>query len=416
MPVSREMVAVGVAMAGATAPGQLVQMAEVMLGSALGQPDQDYAITRMHVDTERQPGVAHVEIMIAQRDQAVINEQELLAGEQQMLSIVEREDIHTLDATVIDQARETIDFVASDLPAYGLKTFWVYPRGLDENAEEEVFSEGTHAEAEKRIENEWFRLEANLDDGTLTVTDKQTGAVFSGLNRFVDGGDVGDLYTYCPPEHDTLISLPLEPPHIEQVNMGSVYSMLRVQGRWSLPSACTSDRKGRTATIAECRITSEIRLVPGIRRIDIHTSVDNQARDHRLRVIFPVPYEVEHVAAEGTFEVRTRPVETLPQGVDTREWAEQPVNTFPQKRFVDISNGTIGLGVLNRGLPEYEVLRNGPGIANGQMAVAVTLLRGVEWLSLGDLPNAAGTRRANGIYAGGAVPGPTRVRLRAGTA
>jgi alpha-mannosidase len=62
------------------------------------------------------------------------------------------------------------------------------------------------------------------------------------------------------------------------------------------------------------------------------------------------------------------------------------VNTFPQKRFVDISNGVIGLAVLNRGLPEYEPLQQGPGIAEEQAGVALTLLRCVEWLSRGDLP------------------------------
>jgi alpha-mannosidase len=70
------------------------------------------------------------------------------------------------------------------------------------------------------------------------------------------------------------------------------------------------------------------------------------------------------------------------------EWAEQPVNVFPQKRFVDVSsaeNGGIGSGILNRGLPEYEVVQDGPGLAAGESAVAITLLRCVEWLSRGDL-------------------------------
>jgi alpha-mannosidase len=81
---------------------------------------------------------------------------------------------------------------------------------------------------------------------------------------------------------------------------------------------------------------------------------------------------------------------------DIADWAEEPVNTFPQKRFVDVSDGTIGLAVLNRGLPEYEILLDGPGIGDGQkaqkaeMAVALTLLRCVEWLSRGDLSNRRG--------------------------
>jgi alpha-mannosidase len=117
--------------------------------------------------------------------------------------------------------------------------------------------------------------------------------------------------------------------------------------------------------------------------------VDNQVKDHRLRVLFPVPYSVEHVAAEGTFEVRVRPV-AAPRPDDVEDWIEEPVNTFPHKRFVDLSNGSLGLGVLNRGLPEYEILRDGPGIAPGQVAVALTLLRCVEWLSRGDLATRRG--------------------------
>ena len=76
---------------------------------------------------------------------------------------------------------------------------------------------------------------------------------------------------------------------------------------------------------------------------------------------------------------------------DVAEWIETPVNVFPQKRFVDVSNGTIGLAVLNRGLPEYEVVQEGPGITGkNAMAIAITLLRCVEWLSRGDLPTRRG--------------------------
>src|ERR1019366_5775367 len=94
--------------------------------------------------------------------------------------------------------------------------------------------------------------------------------------------------------------------------------------------------------------------------------------------------------AEGTVEVRMRPVvQSVPP--DVTEWAEAPVNVFPQKRFVDGSNGEIGLGVLNRGLPEYEVIHVSDqpdaemASEGSRQAVAVTLLRCVEWLSRGDL-------------------------------
>jgi mannosylglycerate hydrolase len=67
------------------------------------------------------------------------------------------------------------------------------------------------------------------------------------------------------------------------------------------------------------------------------------------------------------------------------DWAESPVNTQPQKRFADLSDGEQGLAVLNHGLPEYEVIQT----ENGS-AFALTLLRGVEWLSRNDLPTRRG--------------------------
>src|SRR6266571_629730 len=391
---SRETMAATAALLGVQAPGAFIRVAEETIAAMLGQPVDAYTITRVQVEPGQAPGLVHIEIMIAPRGRVFINEQELFAVENQILGLLSREDISTFEVALIDQARETVDFVAADLPAYGLKTFWLYPRGLKE---EHSTSATSLSSQQNSIENEWYRVEASTEDGTLTVTDKQTGAIFTGLNRFVDGGDVGDLYTYCPPAHDTLISAPLEPPRIDLINNDSVRATLRISGRWALPGACSANRTERSSRTTVCQIVSDVSLVPGLRRIDIHTSIENKVKDHRLRVIFPVSYKVETVAAEGTFEVRERPVRSE-RPANVTDWIEEPTNSFPQKRFVDISNGTIGLGVLNRGLPEYEIIDLAPnasaetlaGITGQGQAVALTLLRCVEWLSRGDLSTRRG--------------------------
>ena len=56
------------------------------------------------------------------------------------------------------------------------------------------------------IQNENFTVEASTSDGTLTITDKRTNVTFSGLNRFVDGGDAGDEYNYSPPARDVFLT------------------------------------------------------------------------------------------------------------------------------------------------------------------------------------------------------------------
>jgi mannosylglycerate hydrolase len=389
MPIAREMIAAAVALMGEQAPGDFINMAQSTLAGMLGQTETAYEITRVTIEEGQQPGIVSIEVMLSRSGNTALDTQELHTAERKVLDLLTREDINMLEFTAIDEARQTIDFIAAGLPAYGLKTFWIYPHGLQDDTSSvpaaNPAAEAGETSSHFSIENEFYTVTANQEDGTLTITDRQTNAVFTGLNRFVDGGDVGDLYNYCPPEHDLLISKPKAPPEIERVSSGPVRSILRISGTWSIPEACSQTRNERSAQMTGYSIVSEISLTPGVRRIDIHTSIENSAKDHRLRVTFPLPYSVQTAAAEGTFEVRVRPI-AAPRPADVAEWIEEPVNTYPQKRFVDASNGTIGLGVLNRGLPEYEIIPD----SSGQVAIAVTLLRCVEWLSRGDLSTRKG--------------------------
>jgi alpha-mannosidase len=111
-------------------------------------------------------------------------------------------------------------------------------------------------------------------------------------------------------------------------------------------------------------------------RVDVRTTIENRARDHRLRVCFPSDLETDVASADGHFDVLTRPI-ALPE---TEDWDQPPSPTKHQRTFVDLSDGEAGLAIFNRGLPEYEVLRDG-----GRNTIAVTLLRCVGWLSRGDL-------------------------------
>jgi alpha-mannosidase len=122
------------------------------------------------------------------------------------------------------------------------------------------------------------------------------------------------------------------------------------------------------------------------------TTIENSALDHRLRVLFPTPFAAETAAAEGVFEVANRPARLpQPSAEEAPDWAELPVDTHPHKRFVDVSDGERGLAVLNRGLPEYELVpaAAAEGIGPGS-TVALTLLRCVDWLSREDLATRRG--------------------------
>jgi alpha-mannosidase len=272
-----------------------------------------------------------------------------------------------------DNARADISFLARDVPGYG---YCIYRL---ETADAPVAL--TRPAEGNRVENEFFVVTAEAD-GTITVEDKRDGRVLRGLNRFVDGGDRGDEYNYCSPESDVLVERPVAAPRT-QVERGGGAQTLTISLDYTLPAGLAADRASRSASTRDERIVSAITLTVGVDRIDVETTVFNVAEDHRLRVHFPSGVQTDVSKADQHFGVVQRPV-ALPEW-DPATWMEEPMGTYPQKAFVSVDDGTRGLTIANRGLPEYEALQTADGVE-----LAVTLMRCVGWLSRADISSRRG--------------------------
>ena len=273
--------------------------------------------------------------------------------------------------------------LARDVPPYGLRTFWARRVNLGATASRHSESEVT-SKPPYVIENEYFQVEASADDGTLTITDKRTQAVYPGLNRFVDGGDSGDEYNYNPPGDDLFVDL----AQVRQIRVhrDPVEQFIDVHLALHVPKRLSQDRRSRSAGKTSLAIKTRINLVMGLARVDVRTEVDNGAppiEDHRLRVHFPAPFTTGTASYDGHFEVVDRPID-LPE--HDSEWKEEPRPEKPQRTFASLSDGETGLTIANRGLPEVEALRN----AQGNAEIALTLLRCVGWLSREDLSTRKG--------------------------
>jgi mannosylglycerate hydrolase len=231
----------------------------------------------------------------------------------------------------------------------------------------------------REIENEYFIVVVE-PSGTLKVADKRTGVQYSGLNRFVDGGDRGDEYNYSPPAADRLVNARLKEVRVER---GAVVQSIELALEMQVPEALSPDRAARGQKLVTLPIRTRVTLTSGVPRVDIHSQVDNRARDHRLRVHFPAPFTVQDAEYDGHFEVACRPLD-LPPFDST--WVEQPRPEVPMRAFTAVRSAQSGLLLAARGLPEVEVLRQ-PG---GNAEIALTLLRCVGWLSRDDFPERAG--------------------------
>jgi alpha-mannosidase len=256
-----------------------------------------------------------------------------------------------------------LTLLARDIPGPGFRTYRIKP-----SYEKEI---GKKPEALK-LENEYLKLTPNLENGALDIYDKETKRSYKNCNLFVDGGDAGDEYTYSPPCEDSLISSAEAKSQIKWETFNPVRHTLRIAIHLELPLSLSKDRKKRSSKTVDCLIISYVSLYPGIKRVDVKTVVENKAKDHRLRVMFPTEIETDTSYAEGHFQVVSRKISPL----ETTEWMEKSYGISPQQNFVDINNGDFGLTIANQGLPEYEILEE-----NKQSIIALTLLRCVGWLS-----------------------------------
>jgi len=229
------------------------------------------------------------------------------------------------------------------------------------------------------VENEFFKVEADPEmGGALTVTDKRNGIVYRRLNLFQDGGDAGDEYDYSPPKTDAIANTASSKAGIALAEKGPARAVLSVETSLMLPASLTADRSERSREMREHRLTTRIALAAGVPRIDIETSFKNTAEDHRLRALFPTGVKADRCTADGHFHAVERSL-TVPSG---QGWVQKPVPTQPQLTWVDVADGTRGLTVANKGLPEYEVSAQPE---TEEKVLELTLLRAVGWLSRDDL-------------------------------
>jgi len=212
-----------------------------------------------------------------------------------------------------------------------------------------------------------------LPNGAVSVRDR-AGTTILG-NLLEDSGDAGDEYDYSPVDDTPILSRRLR-GRVEALAAGPVESRLRVRLRWPLPAALRPNRRNRERRRIDCAVEVQVALRAGSAHVEISTTVDNRARDHRLRVLVPTEIRANHTASDVEFGAIERPLRRS----EGSGWAQPPQPTAPHRSWVDIADGTRGVAVITPGMHEHEILQGRDGLT-----LAVTLLRAVGWLSRDDL-------------------------------
>lgn len=199
------------------------------------------------------------------------------------------------------------------------------------------------------MENEFLAVKLN-GNGTVDVTDKRSGRTYAGQNLFEDTRDVGDLYNYWQAKDDVAVTT---------ANAQAEISLHEVTP-WSVTFKAT------VPMAIDADITTFITLSDKIARVDFKTVVVNRMENHRLRALFTSDMDTKYSFADGQFDV-------LRRDIQPSEIWKNPCNSHRCQAFAGLESDTAsdGLMIANRGLHEYEILRD------GHNTLAVTLLRAV---------------------------------------
>jgi alpha-mannosidase len=123
-------------------------------------------------------------------------------------------------------------------------------------------------------------------------------------------------------------------------------------------------------------VSIDATLDAGSPRLAFSVAVDNRARDHRLRILYPTgASQVDSARADTAFDVVTRPAR-VPVPATSKN--EAPVSSAPMIAVVDAGDADTGATVIGRGLMRCRIAGEPP-------AIALTLVRAVGDLSRNDL-------------------------------
>lgn len=192
---------------------------------------------------------------------------------------------------------------------------------------------------------------------------------------FINEGDAGDEYTFCPPLEQVVVTNKSVDANI-WIEQSETYSCLNIRFTMKVPEV--SDRDKRAEKYVDLTVEERIYLYPKVPRIDLDINVDNRAKNHRLRIAFPTGLEVKYSYSDTHYYVIKRPT-TPPKG---EGWHESPPLDHQLLHWVDISDGRKGVMVATRDLHEYSVDANG--------TLYITLLRCVDSVGKSDLLTRSG--------------------------
>ncbi len=270
--------------------------------------------------------------------------------------------------------RYTIHFKDS-IPAMGYKTYFI----LEDEIQKEISMQDCSL-----FENEFYKINFH-DNGTIDIYDKKRDCLYQEVLLLEDGSDDGDGYDYSPIKDDYIIRSHHVKANIE-IQQKGMKKVAQISYDMSLPKDLNS-RKEKVCD-GQIHVCFEIELKDGSSYIGIKAHIQNNVKDHRLRVMIPLQIQGKMSISDFQFGMIKRPVYDLAMDVWEKEkWSERPDSIYPMLSYVTIEGSH--MAAITNSIREYEI------VGKNYETLALTLYRSVGYLGKEDLVRRPG--RPSGI-------------------
>lgn len=230
---------------------------------------------------------------------------------------------HERATKTVDRHTVTLEI---ELPAMGSAVYKVVPSPVPTRYLERL------SRFDREAENESVKLAVN-DNGSISVTDKRSGRIYDNLLSYLDDGEIGDGWYHASPVEDRIVSSGGAVCTIETIENGPVRTVFQITHEMNVPKCLDQNLHGlrRSDEQVKLVIRSRIGLSQGAHYIDVETDINNQARDHRLRLVVPTGIESSSYFVNQQFAFLER---KTGHRKETQSWKEYDV---PEKQMNGIA-------------------------------------------------------------------------------
>jgi alpha-mannosidase/mannosylglycerate hydrolase len=202
------------------------------------------------------------------------------------------------------------------------------------------------------MQNENLRVEL-LPNGTLKLTDLNSGVVYENLLMVEDTADIGDGWYHGAAVNDQTFLSSACAADVALIHNGPYLTTFRVRTLMRVPEQFDFSTMCRSDSVQEMKIESLVSLRPGADSVSVRTRIVNPVKDHRVRVLFPSGCaDATTYLADSSFDVVERAIALRE---DRHLIKELDVETRPQQSWTAVNTKRRGLAVISKGILESAV-------------------------------------------------------------